>query len=73
MFGGDAYGPTAELWSLRGLAEGEGPPQWTQLSLQGPQPAPRRGHAAAGALLTLLSAVAAAVSPIPKPNASDLL
>lgn len=48
MFGGDAYGPTAELWSLRGLAEGEGPRQWTQLSLQGPQPAPRRGHAAAG-------------------------
>lgn len=44
-------GVTNELWSLRGLVEGEGeaPPQWTQLQLEGPAPAPRRGHAAASA------------------------
>lgn len=48
MFGGDTYGVTNELWSLRGL-EGEGPPQWAQLTLEGPAPAPRRGHAVAGA------------------------
>ncbi len=40
-------GVTNELWSLRGL-DGEGPPQWTQLQLEGPAPAPRRGHAVAG-------------------------
>ncbi|KAI7835438.1 hypothetical protein COHA_010667 [Chlorella ohadii] len=46
MFGGDTYGVTNELWSLRGL-DGEGPAQWTQLQLEGPAPAPRRGHAVA--------------------------
>ncbi|KAL4458993.1 hypothetical protein ABPG75_013858 [Micractinium tetrahymenae] len=46
MFGGDAYGVTNELWSLRGL-EGKEPAQWTQLQLEGPPPAPRRGHAVA--------------------------
>ncbi|PRW60075.1 rab9 effector with kelch motifs [Chlorella sorokiniana] len=46
MFGGDTYGVTNELWSLRGL-EGEGPAHWTQLQLEGPAPAPRRGHAVA--------------------------
>ncbi|KAL4431596.1 hypothetical protein ABPG77_001438 [Micractinium sp. CCAP 211/92] len=46
MFGGDAYGVTNELWSLRGL-DGSEPAQWTPLQLEGPPPAPRRGHAVA--------------------------
>jgi len=49
MFGGDAYGATNELWSLRGVLgeTGQGKAiQWTQLQLDGAVPAPRRGHAA---------------------------
>jgi hypothetical protein len=60
QFGGDSYGVSNELWSLRGLvesgsdsagagagAEGASDPQWTLLQLDGPAPPPRRGHAAA--------------------------
>ncbi|KAI3436230.1 hypothetical protein D9Q98_002284 [Chlorella vulgaris] len=48
MFGGDTYGVTNELWSLRDL-EGSGSATWTQLQLEGPAPPPRRGHAVAAA------------------------
>jgi len=57
-------GPSNDLWSLRGVIGDESAskvdstipgspvsssPQWTQLQLPGPAPAPRRGHAAASA------------------------
>ena len=43
QFGGDSYGVSNELWSLRGVVDGDGEaqPQWTQLTLEGPAPAPR--------------------------------
>ncbi|KAG7669580.1 hypothetical protein Ndes2526B_g05921 [Nannochloris sp. 'desiccata'] len=65
VFGGDivTVGPSNDLWSLRGVigdesasrvdftihAPASATPQWTQLQLPGPAPAPRRGHAAASA------------------------
>lgn len=59
VFGGDcgAAGASGELWSLRGArvaaaaaaagAPPVAPAQWTLLQLEGPAPAPRRGHATA--------------------------
>lgn len=48
VFGGDTIstGPVNDLWSLRGVHDST-PPQWTHLQLEGPVPAPRRGHASA--------------------------
>eukprot|EP00887_Chlorella_sp_A99_P006672 scaffold3.g6672.t1 len=54
LFGGDSYGVNGELWSLRGVQDGDGPPAWTQLHLEGPAPAPRRGHAVAGGPISCL-------------------
>ena len=50
VFGGDTVssGPVNDLWSLRGVHDST-PPQWTQLTLEGSLPAPRRGHAVAAA------------------------
>lgn len=45
-FGGDAQGPTNELWSLRGAQDALGTPTWTLLQLEGQVPSPRKGHTA---------------------------